>query len=120
MDKISIEYQPRTIVHITSEHIDLQDDHGSHHRLWWQECARAWAHYVKTSPDFNVDTDATVDSTCVAFRHGIVSNLYIEFIGNPTIRLKFKRSWRVWNPKDAFDNLKRHIQQLGWTTYDMS
>lgn len=46
-----------------------------------------FASVYRSSPDFNIDKTAQIETRCVAITHGLSDNLYIEFTWKPFVRL---------------------------------
>ena len=118
--KISIYYRSGVLVQMTQNYIELQDETRQHYRLLFQDCVDGWIKYVQTSGEFSINTKPSDTSKCVAMTDASTDAMFIEFMGIPSIRIIFRRSWRLWEPMRAFVEFKYQLCEHGWTTYDMS
>lgn len=99
-------------------------------RISFRECRKNWVAYVNGSDEFHV-TDLIEDQTkCVGWRDFFHTLPYIEFFSEPRVRFVFNDSNHIfkiiWNKRVSrketkhFLKLQTRINEVGWTTYDLS
>jgi len=129
--RVHKELHHSSIVQISSEGVYYKESlQEAIKRISFRECRKNWVAYVNESDEFHT-TDLIEDQTkCVGWRDSCHMPPYIEFFSEPRVRFVFNDSNhilnKIWNNRVSrketkhFLTLQTRINEVGWTTYDLS